>query len=148
MDDAELARIVKREIEAAMAAHVSSHHISQDRREYMRLYQQKRRKKLKKKARKQFTPNVNSLQNPKKTPRETCMANFELARRVYPGKKRGLEVEFENFCKKHKDWPELLDDDGLAQCIQVLIQRKAYSDGFWPMFQTFCNQSRYEEALQ
>jgi len=73
--------------------------------------------------------------------------NFEKARVLYPGKKRGFKSEFENFCVKHKDWRELLDDDGLERCVQTLITRKAYSDGFWPMFQTFCNQSRYEEAL-
>lgn len=74
--------------------------------------------------------------------------NFELARRLYPGKKRGFRVEFENFKAKHRDWRELLDDDGLESCVQVLIDRKAYSPGFWPHFQTFVNQSRYEEALQ
>lgn len=73
--------------------------------------------------------------------------NFELARKAYPGKKRGFRSEFENFKKYHKDWKNLLDDDGLAQCIRTLIGRKAYSNGFWPMFQTFLNQSRYEEAL-
>jgi len=75
------------------------------------------------------------------------IVNFDKARKLYPGKKRGLTVEFQNFCKHHTDWKSLLDDDGLAECVQVLIARKAYSKGFWPMFQTFCNQNRYEEAI-
>jgi hypothetical protein len=74
--------------------------------------------------------------------------NLELARKLYPGKKRGFRVEFQNFCKHHKDWRELLDDNGLKCCVQTLIDRQAYSPGFWPHFQTFCNQARYEEALQ
>ena len=81
-------------------------------------------------------------------PHTTEEQNFEQARQLYPGKKRGFRVEFENFRKKHKDWRELLDDSGLAECVQTLIDRKAYSPGFWPHFQTFTNQSRYEEALQ
>lgn len=74
--------------------------------------------------------------------------NFELARVLWPGKKRGFRTEFENFKKHHTDWRELLDDDGLAFCVQTLIDRKSYSPGFWPHFQTFTNQSRYEEAMQ
>jgi hypothetical protein len=81
------------------------------------------------------------------TPRTPEEIHFESARLIYPGKKRGFRVEFENFKKHHKDWKELLDDEGLEDCVQTLIQRQAYSPGFWPMFQTFCNQSRYEEAL-
>lgn len=83
-----------------------------------------------------------------RTTPEQAVQNFEEARRIYPGKKRSLETEFRNFVKKHKDWRDLLDDDGLANCIRVLIARKAYSPGFWPMFATFCNQNRYEEALE
>lgn len=74
--------------------------------------------------------------------------NFELARVLWPGKKRGFRTEFMNFQTHHKDWRQLLDDDGLADCVKILMERKAYSPGFWPMFQTFCNQSRYEEAMQ
>ena len=79
--------------------------------------------------------------------KDTYIVNFEKARLLYPGKKRGKEVEFANFCKHHKDWRELLDDDGLAQCVQAMVARQSYSKEFWPMFQTFCNQSRYEEAM-
>lgn len=85
--------------------------------------------------------------SPPKITESQCRENFELARKLYPGKKRGPDVEFENFKKKHSDWRDLLDDDGLEQCVQTLMDRKAYSADFWPMFQTFCNQSRYEEAL-
>lgn len=33
---------------------------------------------------------------------------FETFRKVYPGKKRGLDTEFSNYRKKHKDWREAL----------------------------------------
>jgi len=81
-------------------------------------------------------------------PETTEEQNFEKARRLYPGKKRGFRVEFANFQKRHPDWRDLLDDDGLVNCVSTLIDRKAYSPGFWPHFQTFVNQSRFEEALQ
>jgi len=74
--------------------------------------------------------------------------NFEAARKAYPGKKRGFRFEFDDFKKKHTDWRDLLDDDGLKTCVDVLVKKKAYSDGFWPHFKTFCGQGRYEEALQ
>lgn len=74
--------------------------------------------------------------------------NFELARTIYPGRKRGFRVEFINFCKHSQTWREDLEDTGLADCVQTLIDRKAYKPGFWPHFQTFINQSRWEEALQ
>ena len=31
---------------------------------------------------------------------------FDEARKLYPGSKRGLETEFQNFKKKHRDWKE------------------------------------------
>lgn len=33
---------------------------------------------------------------------------FDEARSIYPGSKKGNPTEFENFCKKHKDWKEVL----------------------------------------
>ncbi len=33
---------------------------------------------------------------------------FNEFRKIYPGIKRGNKTEFENFCKKHKDWKEVL----------------------------------------
>ena len=82
------------------------------------------------------------------SPSTTEQRNFEKARLAYPGTKRGFRVEFENFCAKHKDWKSLLDDDGLYECIMIMVRRQDYRGGFWPHFQTFLNQSRYEEALQ
>ena len=74
--------------------------------------------------------------------------NFEAARKAYPGKKRGFRLEFEEFKRKHRDWRDLLDDEGLKECIAVMVKNRAYSDGFWPHFKTYCGQGRYEEALQ
>jgi len=137
---------------------------SRDRKEYMREYMQERRRRKqckpmstevnrrqpKAEAEAVLDTNVSCEKSASKpdTPRTPEEIHFEQARVIYPGKKRGFRVEFENFKKHHRDWRELLDDEGLKNCVEALIQRKAYSAGFWPMFQTFCNQSRYEEALQ
>ncbi|ROS85195.1 hypothetical protein EEK90_03365 [Muribaculaceae bacterium Isolate-036 (Harlan)] len=34
--------------------------------------------------------------------------DFEIFRKAYPGKKRGLDTEFANFKKKHRDWQKVL----------------------------------------
>lgn len=34
--------------------------------------------------------------------------DFDVFRKVYPGTKRGLTTEFENFRRKHKDWREVI----------------------------------------
>lgn len=34
---------------------------------------------------------------------------FDIFRKEFPGTKRGLDIEFENFTKKHKDWKEVLE---------------------------------------
>jgi hypothetical protein len=72
------------------------------------------------------------------------IGNFDLARKAYPGKKRGLETEYENFRKKHKDWRDILEDDGLAQCIKAMVERQAYSEGYWPHFAKIINQRLWE----
>ena len=36
------------------------------------------------------------------------MSIFDQARKEFYGTKRGLQTEFDNFCKKHKDWKEIL----------------------------------------
>lgn len=74
--------------------------------------------------------------------------HLDLARKAWPGAKRGLEQEWINFTSKHDDWRDLLDDEGLHECVAKLVMDKAYSPGFWPRFATWVNQRRWEEALQ
>lgn len=90
-----------------------------------------------------------------KLSKETAMQNLDLARKLWPGKKRGIEVEFENFAKKNDrrgdidhDWRMMLDDDGIANLVQSMVQRKSYSSGFWPHFSKFVNQRLWEIVME
>jgi len=75
---------------------------------------------------------------------------FDEARKLYPGTKRGLETEFANFRKKHKDWRDVLPDLRPAiLLIQHERKRKATAGEFvpeWPHFRTWINQRRWEQA--
>jgi len=77
--------------------------------------------------------------------------SFELFRIAYPGIKRGLETEFTNFIKKHKDWRETISL--LLPAIQKEIDcRKSYTDAneFYPQqknLQTWLNQRCWEQEL-
>lgn len=74
---------------------------------------------------------------------------FEEARIQYPGTKRGLDTEFENFKKKHEDYltstPLLLD----AINTQMSWRKEMFeADMFvpeWKMFQTWINQRCWED---
>ncbi|MCP4537808.1 MAG: hypothetical protein GY832_11750 [Chloroflexi bacterium] len=82
----------------------------------------------------------------KKDKGKDALLNLDEARRIWPGKKRGLQTEFANFCRQHKDWEELLEDKGIAMCVSVMRANQLYREGFWPMFATFVNQRRWEEV--
>lgn len=74
---------------------------------------------------------------------------FDLARKIYPGIKRGIDTEFRNF-QKHKDWKDVLD--GLYKAIrnQDNWRRNAVQGEFipqWPYFKTWINQRRWEEEI-
>jgi hypothetical protein len=74
---------------------------------------------------------------------------FEVARKCYKGTKRGLEVEFDNFIKKHKDWksvlPELLP--AIENRIEASDNHKSTGAFFpeWANFSTWINQRKWEE---
>jgi len=76
---------------------------------------------------------------------------FEIFRNVYPGTKRGLETEFINFTKKHKDWGVIINL--LLPAIKKEIDcRKSYTDNskFYPQqknLQTWINQKSWEQEL-
>lgn len=76
---------------------------------------------------------------------------FEEFRKAYKGTKRGLDTEFSNFKKKHKDYaviaPMLFDIYTMQD-----IRRMAMSErGDWvpmlPNMQTYINQRRWEEEV-
>ena len=75
---------------------------------------------------------------------------FDKARKTYPGTKRGLNTEFANFQKKHKDWREVLPD--LLPAIGLIqhdrdekLVRKEFVPA-WANFSTWINNRRWEEA--
>jgi hypothetical protein len=77
------------------------------------------------------------------------IVNFEEARKIYPGKKRGSDTEFKNYTKKHKDWKNVLPK--LKTSIENQIQareRKVKSGQWvpeWKNFTTWINNRCWEE---
>lgn len=76
---------------------------------------------------------------------------FEEARKLYPGTKRGIDTEFANFKKKHKDYASVVDQ--LLPAIKRRMEYKLYCNSHnifcaeWANFQTWINQRRWEEVL-
>lgn len=76
---------------------------------------------------------------------------FDSFRRIYRGTKRGNEVEFKNFVKKHADWKEILPkllDMYKSQC--ALLDERARRNLFVPQpknLQTYINQRCWEEEI-
>ena len=76
---------------------------------------------------------------------------FEIFRTNYPGTKRGLEVEFSNFTKKHKDWKEIVPIlyDRLSYQMACRAE-KQLAGGFvpeWKNLQTWINQRCWDEEI-
>jgi len=76
---------------------------------------------------------------------------FEKARILYPGSKRGLDTEFDNFKKKNKNWSEILPL--IEPAIQREIIHKTHlknSGQFcpaWKNFQTWINGRCWEQEF-
>lgn len=73
---------------------------------------------------------------------------FEIARKAYPGTKRKVETEYENFKKKHKDYKEALPL--LLPAIENQIAWRNNGNGFkpdWKMFQTWINNRSWEDEV-
>lgn len=76
---------------------------------------------------------------------------FDEFRKAYPTQKRGLQTEFANFKKKHKDWKEVLPL--LLPAIQAEIawhEEKQRKKEFCPQyknFQTWINQRCWEQEF-
>lgn len=72
--------------------------------------------------------------------------DFEIARKLYPGRKRGLATEFTYFCKVTRDWQEVLPK--LLPAIKAQIKwRKNTTDKFIPAWKDFSSwiYNRYWE---
>lgn len=76
---------------------------------------------------------------------------FDEFRKKYPGTKRGNDIEFENFKKKHKDWKDVLPL--LLEKLNYQIKAREENrklGGFvpeWKNLQTWINQRCWEEEI-
>ena len=77
---------------------------------------------------------------------------FEKARKEYPGTKRGLKTEFDNFKKKHKDWKQVIALLSPAIEKQILLKTRLKEQNKfvpeWKHFQTWINQRCWEEEAE
>ncbi len=96
-----------------------------------------------------ITPSTSTSSPNKKYIKSDFLVMFESARQLYPGTKRGLETEFENFTKKHKDWKKVI---GLLESAikNQIEQRKADKSRklfvpHWKHFKTWINNRCWEE---
>ena len=88
---------------------------------------------------------------PPKSPKGEFENIFDEFRKLYPGIKRGLDIEFTNLKKKHKDWGEVLPLflPAIEKEIAYHKQKKSASE-FVPEYanlQTWINQRRWETEL-
>jgi len=78
-------------------------------------------------------------------------AEFEIFRVNYPGTKKGLDTEFANFQKKHKDWKDIVPqlDGYLSKQIESRAINKANGVFVpqWKNLQTYINQRAWEEVI-
>jgi hypothetical protein len=75
---------------------------------------------------------------------------FEEFRKIYLGTKRGLDVEFANFCKKHKDWREVLPYLKVNYERQIEAkksQRGSIDPRYEKHLQTYINNRCWEEEI-
>ena len=76
---------------------------------------------------------------------------FDIFRKQYPGTKRGNEIEFANFIKKHTDWKEVLPllSERLNYQIEARQVRKDYKRFIppWKNMQTWINNRCWEEYI-
>lgn len=99
---------------------------------------------------------TNTEINSPQSPQGVCERNsqediFEAFRQIYKGSKRGLQTEFANFKKKHKDWREVLPNLKTLYEQQLAIKEDARNRGcFVPQeknLSTYLNQRCWEEEL-
>jgi len=77
--------------------------------------------------------------------------NFEDFRKEYPGTKRGLEIEFENFKNKHNDWeaviPILLPALNKEKSYKDILKSKGRFCPEWKNLKTWLNQRCWEQEF-
>lgn len=77
--------------------------------------------------------------------------SFDLARIKYPGTRRGLDTEFNEYKKKHKDWKECIELLMPAIETQIHFRNKLNTDGRfipeWKHFKTWLNQRCWEDEI-
>ena len=93
---------------------------------------------------------------PKPKPKRNQIENsdeilFNTFRNKYPGTKKGNDTEFENFCKKHNNWKEILPQ--LLPFLEEQIKNRDILRGQglfvpeWKHLQTWINQKAWEETI-
>ncbi|MDR2652241.1 MAG: hypothetical protein LBC68_08005, partial [Prevotellaceae bacterium] len=76
---------------------------------------------------------------------------FENFRKLFGGTKKGLDTEFENFIKKHKDWKNVLPK--LLPAVELEIEWRAKRNAAgafvpqWKNLQTWINQRCWEQEF-
>lgn len=82
---------------------------------------------------------------------EEYKQTFDSFRKKYKGKKRGLDEEFNNFCKKHKDWKEVLPTLENILSLQIKEREKDKAAGRfvaeWKMLSTWINKRCWTEEI-
>jgi len=76
---------------------------------------------------------------------------FDIFRKEYPGTKKGLDYEFENFTKKHKDWkdilPLLIDRLNYQKEARHVRKENKLFIPEWKHLQTWINQRCWEDQI-
>jgi hypothetical protein len=87
----------------------------------------------------------------KERSKEKYTQQFEQARKIYPGTKRGCETEFANF-EKHKDWKKVLPLLKPAIEKQIEWRRESKAANIWvpkwKNFQTWINNRCWEDEIE
>jgi len=88
--------------------------------------------------------------HPLPTTANPIVQQFDDARKLYPGTKRGLQVELQNFKKKHKKhWKHITPL--LKPAIEKQIKARKQTSGFvpeWKHFRTWINQACWTEETR
>lgn len=97
------------------------------------------------------TGNSNSNSKGNSNSKEEEKNEFDEFRKIYLGTKRGLETEFSNFCKKHKNWRDILPSLKPAIEKQIEQRRLLVKAGKfvpdWKHLKTWINNNGWEEEL-
>ena len=78
------------------------------------------------------------------TSNKEYMSIFDQARKLFKGTKRGLQTEYDNFTKKHKDWKDILPL--LKPAVTQQIEWRAEDGRYWKNFKTWINNRCWEET--